>query len=134
MNSYDNKSCGCGCSCNQDIKPNPCVVDCSKYTEISNCKCEEASEKNREANEIAMMASAAERRAEELQSAANNAACEALKLWKKYNDISEQSSDLLKEAQKALEEGIKCQKKCNPGLVYDGRPCCSDCKPCCKKC
>lgn len=134
-----NHGCKCGCNYGGDYgylypMEDTCVAKCEKYTEISNKKCEEASELNKDANEVAQAAAAMERKAEELQAAANRAACEAMALWNKYNAISEQSSMLLKEAQKALEEGIKCQKKCNHGLMYDGRPCCSDCKPCCKKC
>lgn len=83
----------------------------NKYTEISKEKCEEATVISEEAKAIAIKAKAKEAEVWHYRQAASCAACEAISLWKEYNKLTNQSSSLLKEAQKALEEGSKTQKK-----------------------
>lgn len=85
--------------------------DFSKYTEVSKFKCEEATEVSEEAKRIAILAKEKEYEVMQHQKCASQAACEAVALWEEYHRLTSESSKLLKEAQKAIEEINKSTKK-----------------------
>lgn len=98
---YD--KCDTGCKCGGK---GPCA-ECEKFKQISHKKCEEASELNDKANQAARKAEGYEKKAKDLL-------CEANELWEEYNELSEAAAQLMREAQEALEAGVKCYEKCNP--------------------
>lgn len=125
-NYFENTKCNC------ENLTKACMDKCGKYTAIYNRKCEEATEINNKANHFAMKANAVEQEAKKLQDQANVAYCEAIRLWQLFNQLTEKSTQLLKDAQYALEEGMQGQKKyLNNNMLNDNRVYCCNCKLCC---
>lgn len=113
----------CGCNSNS----NNCS-DCSKYKDIANKKCEQATYLSNEASQIA-------NKANQLEEQAKILACEANDLWKKYDELSDQSVSLMEEAKMALDSAIQCYKKCQQGSYNPNLDCnfnngCNSCNSC----
>ncbi|MFI3209473.1 MAG: hypothetical protein R3Y64_00240 [Peptostreptococcaceae bacterium] len=130
---FNNKATSCGCGCGSSTTSSQQYgyeIECefNKYTEVSKYKCEEASEISEEACQIAILAKAKEAEVVNFQNCASAAACEALALWERYNKLTSESTKLLKEAQKALEESTKTQKRYDNSYSYLKKVCgCGGC-------
>lgn len=114
-----NCNCGCGSNCSE----------CAKYKEVANKKCDQATYLSNEASQVA-------NKARQLEGQIKILACEANDLWKRYEELSDESMLLMEEAKRALEAAIQCYKNChlesgyNPNLDCNfNNPCNCGCTP-----
>ena len=103
--SGSKKSCGNKmnkCNCNNNNN------DCDRFKEIAREKCDRATTLSNKAERVAQQARKAEERAEALRAEAIEECRRANCLWEDFEDLNNQSLELMEEAQECLEEAAKC--------------------------
>lgn len=101
------KSCGnkmnkCHCNDNNDNN------NCDRFKEIAREKCDRATALSNKAERVAQQAKRAEERAEALRAEAIEECKRANCLWDDFEDLNNQSLELMEEAQECLEAAAKC--------------------------